>query len=288
MIFITLYRQEIKRAKECISTLILLVLFLVLLVAKPVHAQEDWVDLVMERNGQTVAVSMDLSLYESRPNYKNFVLIGTEFSPCMPNGFPEQQALDHLYAFSDATALVMDSITKNRLVAIMTYDCKGFDLYYAKDTLGLRQALTSQILKEFPRNKYQVFMRMDKSWSDYYKKIYPLDLSYDHLMNLARLHEMLLLGDDLEEKRNIRHWLMFKRLKDRNRTAKRLEKFKFSLDSIGYFEERYYPFELQVSREDYIKPDSLANLTLLLRLLSESSNGVYDGWDTPTLKKNQP
>ena len=132
------------------------------------------------------------------------------------------------------------------------------------------------------------FLKKDKNWTDYYKKLYPLDLSYGQLMDKARLHEMLLLGDDLENKRKVKHWMMFRSVKDRNRTAKRLEKIKFSLDSIGYFEERYYPFELQVSREDYIKPDSLANLTMLLHLLSESSNGIYDGWDTPTLVKKEP
>jgi hypothetical protein len=269
--------------KFCFLTLLLL-----FAGSKKLYAQEDWVDLVMERSGQTIALSMDLSMYESRPNYKNFVLIGTEFSPCMPNGFPVEESLDHLFAFSDESSAVLDSISKNRLVAIMTYDCKGFDLYYAKDTLGLRRSLHANLQKKFPGNKYQVFIKTDKNWVDYYKKLYPQDLSDDHLMDKARLHEMLLMGDDLENKRSVRHWLMFKTLKDRNRTAKRLERFKFSLDSIGYFEERYYPFELQVSREDYIKPDSLAKLTMILKLLSQSSNGVYDGWDTPTIIKKEP
>ena len=64
-----------------------------------------------------------------------------------------------------------------------------------------------------------------------------------------------------------------------------LKKLKFSLDSIAYQKERQFPFQLTISRQDSILPMSIYELTTMLRNLSASMNGLYDGWSTEVKPK---
>ena len=50
------------------------------------------------------------------------------------------------------------------------------------------------------------------------------------------------------------------------------------MDSLNYVEDRPAPYELQISRKDSIGPIYIQQLTTMLRILSLSHAGNYDGW----------
>ena len=64
-----------------------------------------------------------------------------------------------------------------------------------------------------------------------------------------------------------------------------MKKLDFSLDSIAYKKENSLPYELTISRKDSIDPFSIYKLTTMLRGLSASMNGQYDGWSTEVISK---
>ena len=249
-----------------------------------VFAQNDWVEYVLIRDKGVMSVSLDLSLDLNKPNYKNLVVVGGKFNKCMKNGFPKEEILEHLYRFSDSVAVSLDKLTANRLVGFMTYQCMAFDIFYVKDTIGLRTEIEKQFNENFSQIKTYIEIKRDKSWGYYGNYLYPRDFSSEFLIDQQYLHDLVLQGDDLKGLRKVNHWFYFKSVKKRNVFGERLKKLKFSLDAIAYKKDRAYPYELTVSRQDSINPVSVYQITSMLQVLSGSMGAQYDGWSTD-LKK---
>ena len=262
------------------------VLLLVLLIsADLVCAQDEWIDFVVQKDTSVLSVSMDLKYYVQKPNYKNLLLVGTGFSPCMKNGFPVAGSLDGLFEFSDSTAAVINRLSKNELVGILTYKCLGFDVYYVKDTIGIRDSLETMMSKGFPGSKLYLTLKRDKNWDYYFQNLLPDNLTEDFLIDHKYLNELVLQGDDLQGLRKVRHWIYFQKLKQRLKMTEKLKSIKFSIDSIKYHRESRYPYELQVSRMDSITPDKISELTTLMKVLSQVYQAQYDGWGTELIPK---
>ncbi len=249
-------------------------------IVSNIFAQDDWVEYVLIKDKGVMSVSLDLGLDLSKPNYKNLVVVGGKFEKCMKNGFPTEESLEDLYIFSDSTAVSIDKITPNRLAGFITYQCMAFDIFYVKDTVGLRNEMAKMFKDNFSRVKTYIEIKRDKSWDYYRSYLYPRDFSSEFLIDQQYLHDLVLQGDDLQGLRSVNHWIYFKNVQKRNLFGSKLKELKFSLDSIAYKKDRAYPYELTVSRQDSVNPTSIYRLTSFLRVLSGKFGGQYDGWST--------
>jgi len=245
-----------------------------------VQAQEDWVNYVVMKDNGVMSVSLDLNLDLNRPNYKNLLIVGGQFSDCMKNGFPSEKGLPGLYAFSDSIAQAIERIGPNRLAGYITYKCMAFDVFYVKDTTGLRDELTHMIDDNFSEDKSYIDIKFDKNWTYYANFLYPRSYSAEFLTDQQYLTDLVLQGDDLLGLRKVNHWIYSKSVEKRNALGQKLKRLKFSLDSIAYIRDREYPFQLTISRQDSITPSSIYELTTMLRNLSASVQSQYDGWST--------
>ena len=97
---------------------------------------------------------------------------------------------------------------------------------------------------------------------------------------------MVSKGDDLSGKRNVNHWLYFNSLKKRDKFIQNVKKLNFSIDSVNFKKERRFPYELQLSRNDFVDPKSISELTRILKVLINPSNAIYEGWGTELKIKN--
>lgn len=262
--------------------------FVIVLFLTCVHvlqAQDDWVEYVSMKENGPMSVSLDLSLDLAKPNYPNLLIVGGKFKNCLKNGFPSEDSLDEIFSFSDSTLAAIDKMAKNRLAAYITYQCMAFDVFYVKDTVNLRAELNKMFDDNFSGVKTIIDIKRDKNWSYYYNFLYPRNFSSEFLIDQDYLHDLVLQGDDLQGLRKVNHWVYFKSVTKRNDMGKALKRLKFSLDSIAYQKERQFPFQLTISRQDSILPMSIYELTTMLRNLSASMSGLYDGWSTEVKPK---
>ena len=258
---------------------------LLLTCANTLQAQDDWIEYVSIKEKGPMSVSLDLKLDLIKPNYSNLLIVGGQFKNCLNNGFPSEDSLDKIFAFSDTTLVAIDKITKNRLAGYITFQCMTFDVFYVKDTLNLRAELNKTFDDNFPRVKTVIEIKRDKNWSYYNSFLYPRNFSSEFLIDQDYLHDLVLQGDDLQGLRKVNHWIYFKSVEKRNHMGEALKKLNFSLDSIAYQKDRQFPFQLTISRQDSILPMSIYDLTNMLRSLSASMNGLYDGWSTEVKPK---
>ena len=259
--------------------------FMLLFFYAAASGQNDWTDYVSVKKHGIMSISIDLSLAFYKPNYKHLLVVGSNFNNCMKNGFPEETGLNEIFAFSDSIALSTEEITPNRLVGFLTYQCMAFDVFYVKDTVGLRENLNQMIDRNFKGNQIYLNIKKDKNWQYYFDYMYPSGFSSEYLIDQGYLNDLVLQGDDLKGLRKVQHWVYFKNLEKRKKFSDKIKKLNFSLESISYNRDEQFPYELKVSRKDSISPESIYKLTYMLRAMSGSLGGVYDGWSTDVKKK---
>lgn len=243
------------------------------------NAQNDWGNYVIEKEKGIMAVTVNYKYMSAKPNYKNLVLVGKRTSKCFKNGTPNAEGLEEIYDFSDAVAYEMNKLSKkNRLVGILTYQCTGFDVYYVKDTLNVRNKIDSLYKNDFSNSKNYLVISRDKRWNYYKEALYPKDVSEDFFMSQDLLNQLFFEGIDLTQKRKVNHYLYFKKEKNRKNFLEKIKTIDFKVDSLNFKKDKDYPFELQMSREDQLKPTFIAELSKVLRIYALSNKGYYDGW----------
>lgn len=243
------------------------------------YAQDDWGNYVIEKEKGIMAITLNYKYMLAKPNYKNLLLVGKRTNKCYNNGVPNPEGLEEIYDFSDAAANEISKLSKkNRLVGILTYQCTGFDVYYVKDTINLRNKMDSLYQKDFANSKKYLVIKRDKRW-DYYKEVlYPKDISEDFFMSQDLLNRLLFEGRDLTKERKLNHYLYFKKDKNRQNFLEKIKTIDFKVDSLNFKKELDFPYELQMHREDTLHPTFIAELTKALKSFAIRNIGYYDGW----------
>jgi len=243
------------------------------------YAQDDWGNYVIEKEKGIMAITVNYKYMSAKPNYKNLVLVGKRTSKCFKNGVPNPEGLEEIYDFSDAAANEIGNLSKkNRLVGILTYQCTGFDVYYVKDTINLRNKIDSLYKKDFANAKNYLVINRDKRWEYYKEVLYPKDVSEDFFMSQDLLNQLYFEGVDLTQKTKINHYLYFKKEKNRQKFLDKIKTIDFKVDSLNFKKDKDFPYELQIHREDELYPSFMAELTKVLKSFAIRNVGYYDGW----------
>jgi hypothetical protein len=242
------------------------------------YSQSDWVNYLVEKDKGLMSVYVDLGLNYIKPNYQNLLIVGSNYESCMGNGFPTEEGLNKVYKFSDSLSQVVKKATKSKLVGILTYQCYGFDVFYVKDTTDLRKEIKKMISDNFGQTKTHIMIKYDRKWNYYYNDIFPTNAPNDFFADHEYLTEMVAQGDDLKEKRIVRHWIKFKKEKRMIKFINDAKELNFKVDSLYSGKDNLYPFEVEISRKDGVTPKSINTLTKTLNILAMNKGGKYDGW----------
>ncbi len=257
-----------------------LLLILLITVNISAYSQTDWVNYLIKKEKGFMAVTIDLDFNNYKPNYKNLLIVGTDYKNYYKNGFPNEKGLAKLYAYSDTTAMIIDRYTKNQIVGIITYHGTAFDIFYVKDTIQIRENLKKGLEKNFSNSSSYIYLKKDKNWRYYFDNLFPENVDNNLLANHQYLFDLLAQGDNLSGLRKINHWVSFKNTKKRLKFINQIKPLDFVIDSIQFKKERKVPYALVVSRKDSVNPKSINQVTQLLQLLIEKHNGIYAGWGT--------
>ncbi len=252
------------------------------------HAQEDdWDSYLAEAEKGLMAINVNFKYVLARPSYKNLVLVGTKTKKCFKNGAPNAEGLDEIYAFSDSIARLLNQMTKNKLAGILTYQCAGFDVYYVKDTIDIRNKINGLIQQSFSNTRNYLVIRGDKRWNYYEEVLYPKDISDNFFANQEYLSQLFYEGKDLSKTIKVTHWSSFKKDKRRQKFIDKVKAINFNVDSLKFKKGNKYPFEVKIYRENNLNPTYINEVTKVLDILSRSYGGYYDGWSAEFEEENE-
>jgi hypothetical protein len=249
-----------------------------LVFPESLFSQADWISYVKKEKKGIMAVSVDLEYDMKKPKLHNVLIVGSRVKGCHKNGFPNEEGIKYADVFSDSIVQRLNKITDNRKVGMISYQCLIFDVFYVKDTLEVRKEMDSLLTKNYPDYPKYIVISKDKSWTYYYKKLFPPVYTEDFIYDQEILYELVSAGDDLSAKRNVKHWAYFKNEKRRNSFINKIKNLEFKVDSLNFKKGLAYPYEVQVYKEENVYPKTIQSVTSLLNFMVRADKGLYDGW----------
>jgi hypothetical protein len=267
------------------SIYILLVVFLLSHSFQVLAQNESWETYLKKTDTDLMEVTVNMDLHFERPNYKNLLIVGTTTKHCYKNGFPKPSGLEEFYTFSDSLAFKIQKQTKNKLAGVGTYRCTGFDVYYVKDTMNLRDEVNAVFKRNFSNKQNYFIINPDKKWAYFNENLLPDDLSNDFFINHEYLTQFAQNGDALDTPRKINHWFSFYNTKRRTKFIEKVKILNYTIDSVSYKKDKKSPYQAVISRKDSVHPKRISNITNILKQLSQRYYGNYDGWEMKTILK---
>jgi len=153
-----------------------------------------------------------------------------------------------------------------------------YELYfYAKDSKGLNTT-ASDILKE-SGYAYESGVVKDPKWNFYYKSLEPTPLELIDLQSKQIIAMLENEGDNVEESREVEHYLFFSTPSQKERFVKELETnevFSF-LDEI---ENDSFENGIAVVANHNVTFNEVQKVTHTLYDLVSKEHGFYEGWST--------
>lgn len=252
------------------------------------NSSQDWATFIRQKEKGPMVITSNLYYnFVGKPNYKNLLIVGTTSRNCKKNGYPDELGLSKFYMLSDSIAVKLDQLTKKRLVGIVTYQCSGLDIYYIKDTTGVKNTIKSYLEYNYALSKNYLLLEYDKKWQYYKENLIPKDVSERFFINHDFLNQLVIDGDNLTGKREISHWINFLSERRRQKFLDRINPLEFSVDSMKTLSKTPYKYQVKISRKDSINPKSISHLTGVLEKLSVFYAGRYDGWGIAPIKKEE-
>ena len=233
----------------------------------------------------STTLNMDLIKLAPKKDLPFIVITGVTTENCREDGFPESTEFEKLYNISDSIVAKLNKITKIELAGTFTYQCERLNYIYVADTATILTELTKLYKTEFPSFKNYINIKADKDWKAYLKFLYPNEETQEFMANEKVLIQLRQAGDNLEKPRQVDHWIYFANKKDKNSFVESIKEEGFKIEAENKLQDIELPYQLHISRIDYVVPNEINKTTLSLRKIAKKYYGEYDGWETFVIKE---
>jgi regulator of RNase E activity RraB len=129
-----------------------------------------------------------------------------------------------------------------------------------------------------PGFRVQHYTKPDPDWS-FYRYLLPDQLEELYMHNAQMIYALIHKGDDIKQPRNVYHWLLFRREKDRQTMETKLRELGYRIEmGKESSEDDSFPYPLIISRYEDVRLDTVNERVRELHRLASGLEGRYDGW----------
>lgn len=151
-------------------------------------------------------------------------------------------------------------------------------VYFYCDDIDLFKETVRDVLAGFADFQYDIDFQEDKEWK-VYSELYPTERQFRSTSNLRLILQLVQLGVDLSQPREVEHTLFFRTKADRNRFVKTIKKQGFTVcDKFHENSLKSYPYGLEISRVDKVDWKSADEHEFQLMEIAKQHHGFHDGW----------
>ena len=160
------------------------------------------------------------------------------------------------------------------------------DLYFYCEDGTDPEHIINEVMQFYPEYRYRFDQKLDSDWSTYFNYMYPSKEIMQTISNRSVIENLQNHGDNLEVARAIDHWIYFKNEVDLHKFVEIILSWDFQINQRNKIEEYDgFPYQLQISKTEFVDQQSIDHCTLQLSQLANQLNGEYDGWETVVIKK---
>ena len=215
-----------------------------------------------------------------------FVLVtGINYTTSRPDRFPDNETFDLLYKVEDEVEVLIGKETEVILAGTFTFNKERLSYFYINDDQGLKSKIENFYKQNYSDNKFYLNIKEDKGWGYYKDFLYPNEETLHFMSTESVVMNLEEAGDILTKERRVDHWFYFSTKSALNSCKIELIKQKFAIESIEENTDDSLPFKLQVWKNDKVDMLTIYPITVELRNIAKSYNGLYDGWETFVIKE---
>lgn len=240
---------------------------------------QNWNFYSTQIDEQWASIRLNLGLYDVAPvkTHQRIVWFSIKVQNPDENNFPTQEELKILNEIEDQMYAEVENA--GAIFAAVVTSAGAFDFYfYIQDNLAEIQNICDRVMSGFPTYQYEFKHREDAEWEDYLEFLYPNRYAYQAIMNRNVIHQLSENGDNPDAIRPIDHWLYFATEEEQKGFITEVTQQGFALQSSDKLDDKEYPFQVYVIKENTTHLEAINNDVWDLMDLADKFGGYYDGW----------
>ncbi|WP_137789296.1 DUF695 domain-containing protein [Bacillus sp. E(2018)] len=249
---------------------------------------DNWNFYIDELDGNLASFVVDLDVGEEINIKKYNWLFTVKLTVKSPTelGFPEEIEDELL---GELEYDLMEKLYNEDIIQVGRLTTNGTRefFYYAKKEKQFK-IIDKQALAIFDNNEYETeisSIEEEEPLSFYYEFLYPNEYHLQQMNNRDLVELLEKENDDLEQLREIQHWIEFQTLKDLKAFEQDIIKKGFKTEDFEQKKNEEGTFTITISREDGVDYEMIDAVTYLIIETAQKYNGEYDGWESPVVLK---
>ena len=230
---------------------------------------------------------LNLALAKIAPitNRSTLLWVEIKMNCSREDGLSSSEEFEHLAQIEDQIIPALTSELAILYVGRLTHNHLR-DLYFYCEDGTDPEHIINEVMQFYPEYRYRFDQKLDSDWSTYFNYMYPSKEIMQTISNRSVIENLQNHGDNLEVARAIDHWIYFKNEVDLNKFVEIILSWDFQINQRNKIEEYDgFPYQLQISKTEFVDQQSIDHCTLQLSQLANQLNGEYDGWETVVIKK---
>ena len=252
-----------------------------------VEHKEEWDFYFSNVDDKLASLYVDFGIRKIAPiaDKPNVAWISIRMNNPREDGLSSQEESEILFQIEDI--LVEKIISKHNSVYVGRLTSNGDrDLCFYFDDTTFFEKTISDVMVAFPKYRYDLGIKEDKEWCDYFNFLYPSPQQFQSIQNRRVVELLEKEGDNLTKEREVFHWIYFKTEEDREKYLDKIKNDNFIVVDKGSDKScSEYCYRLDIKRVDKVDLNSVNEYVIYLWRLANETNGDYDGWETSIEKE---
>ena len=251
---------------------------------------ENWDSYICNVNGHLASVFLNLSLFKMAPDSSRpcLLYVWVKMKSPRPDGLSSQEEAEALWKLGDALTASFEKELNAIFIGRITTQGRREFYFYVPQARENDPAI-HRSLSSCSQYEYETGTQDDPTWGQYLSVLYPSEEELQKIKNRQALEVLRKKGDQLEEPREVSHWIYFKSEADRLKFSQSIKELGYELlPTSGLDEQEPGVYGLQIRRRDCWDQESIDNVVLEILRFAMASDGEYDGWETELVRRSRP
>ncbi len=242
------------------------------------HEWDFYFCLVEDR---PASVFLDLSLRDSSQidGVQELVWVRVGLRQPRTDGLSSKEEMPALCEIEDALSAAAEDTKTETLYAGRNTSDGSRDFYFYSSNRDIESAF-AEALAAHPQYSYEIGGRTDPDWQVYFRFLYPGPREFQTIQNSRVVRQLEEHGDQLDEPREVQHWIYFELPESRKTFLSRLARTGFEVADEHDEGPDDRPYVLNLIKMHAVDLETVNDEVMRLYDLTVQCEGEYDGWET--------
>lgn len=250
---------------------------------------ENWDSYICNVNGELASIFVDLSLRQKAPDSTRpcLLFVWVKMHSPRPDGLSSQEEADVLWRLGSSLQTSLGKHLDAVFVGRVTTQGRR-EFYFYVPQVPLDSIAIDQALRSFSGYEYEIGTQEDSLWHQYLSVLYPSKEELQKIKNRQVLEVLQKNGDQLDQPREVSHWIYFRREADRDAFSHEMQELRYQIIPCKPDPQLPYPYGVQIRRVDRVDEESINDTVVETFRFAQASDGDYDGWETEVVRPPSP